>query len=116
MHCKTLLTGLLLSLALAACSQSGDEGAARVIADNPLPPLNGGDGTAFDPPGGTTTTSDPTAAQTPQGPGGPSGGGGGGTPGGGPVPEPGTILLVGSGLAGIALYRRRQRRRAPAEA
>jgi len=27
----------------------------------------------------------------------------------GPVPEPGTILLVGSGLAGLAVYARRRR-------
>lgn len=36
-------------------------------------------------------------------------GGGGGGPGGSPVPEPGTMLLVGTGLAGAALMRRRQK-------
>lgn len=35
-------------------------------------------------------------------------GGGGGGPGGSPVPEPGTMLLVGTGLAGAALMRRRR--------
>ncbi|MDA0935326.1 MAG: PEP-CTERM sorting domain-containing protein, partial [Planctomycetota bacterium] len=34
---------------------------------------------------------------------------GGGNPPGSPVPEPGTMLLVGSGLAGAAVARRRRK-------
>ena len=50
--------------------------------------------------------------------GGNSGGGGGGGSGGGngsqPVPEPGTLILFGSGLAGVGASLLRRRRRAEA--
>ena len=36
------------------------------------------------------------------------GGGGGGGGGGNPVPEPSTLILLGAGVVGLALYRRRQ--------
>lgn len=38
------------------------------------------------------------------------GGGGGGSPVGDPVPEPGTLMLLGSGLLGLAFYGRRLRK------
>jgi hypothetical protein len=100
---------------------------------NPSEPAAGGDdpvagntggstnagGTGGGNSGGTGQGSSGSGTQ-PGGGGSPAGGGGGnpgGEPGGGnsggqPVPEPGTLLLVGSGLAGIgaSLLRRRRRR------
>jgi len=38
------------------------------------------------------------------------GGGGGGQPAPAPVPEPGTIFLLGTGLAGLVLFRKRHHR------
>lgn len=67
---------------------------------------------AGSPPGGINNPIDP----------GPGGGGPtpldvGGNPspdGGAALPEPGTMLLVGSGLAGMAFYRRRKGNKIPA--
>jgi hypothetical protein len=61
-----------------------------------------------------STSETPPESPQPPGSGGPpfTGGGDGtdGTAGGaGPVPEPSTLLFVGTGLAGIALLRRRRR-------
>ena len=101
-NCLPALCGLLL---LAACADHSGS-SARVIANsNPKPPVTGGDGDTFStqptPPG--SAPAEPRNGETQNG-----GGGGGG--GGNPAPEPGTILLVGTGLAGAALYSRSRRR------
>ena len=100
---------LLLALGLASC---GDSGASGQIAapGNPPAPSPPPDDKIINPGGGTGGTTGQTG--TGGGAGGGAGGGSGGTGGGGgaPVPEPGTMLLVGTGLAGAALYWRRQRK------
>ncbi|HET6203641.1 MAG TPA: PEP-CTERM sorting domain-containing protein [Planctomycetota bacterium] len=89
---------LVLAAALAACDPSGN-GSHRGSGDPTAPPPHG------DP----TQPPQPTGGRLPQDP---TGGG----PGEGPalppppVPEPGTVLLVGSGIAGMAVLARRKRR------
>ena len=133
---KTLLINLLIaSLALPACSEKS----VTIVTDHigPDAPINDPDTRAFNP---TSNSSDPD----PTGLGNTAGGGqadptnnpddsddspkliAGPTPGqegqgngsgGEPVPEPGTLLLVGSGLAGIGasiLHRRRRPKAEPA--
>ena len=84
---------------------------------NPTDPgaMNGGGGTTPNPGGGGTTNPGGGGGGATGGGGSGGGSGGGAGPGGGagggggqPVPEPSTLLLVGSGLASIAMMRRRR--------
>lgn len=138
-----LLPSLLLCFGFAACA---DHAASAIVADNnPQAPINQPDTKVITPSGGSSNSSNGGAeggtGEGGAGSGGSGAGAGGGTgnggsgsetggeggglgsgpgsgggQGGSPVPEPGTLLLVGSGLAGLAgtALRRRQKKQAAA--
>lgn len=128
-----LLPTLLLCLGLSACADHSSSGPSRdrlpstpvnqpdphVISPDPNAGSQPGSGGNTEPGGGQPGGGEPGGGQpgggTPPGSGnGPGGGPEGG--GGSPVPEPGTLLLVGSGLAGLAgAALRRRRKQAPTE-
>ncbi|MBX3465036.1 MAG: PEP-CTERM sorting domain-containing protein [Planctomycetes bacterium] len=112
-----LLISLGLCFVLAGCADhSGGPGPGDGAV--PESPIAGGNPIGGPGAGGNTgsvieiaETIQPPLTQPadPQSPGG-DGTDGGLEGGGQPVPEPGTLLLVGTGLAGVALLRRRRQR------
>src|SRR5687768_4786134 len=104
-----LLLSLTTCLLFAACADHKGE---LTTANAPQPPVNEPDPGAIGTPGGGSpgTVEPPGGGSTGGGTGGGNQGEGGGTgtEGSNPVPEPSTLLLVGSGLACAAMLRRRR--------
>lgn len=103
-----LLLSLMTCVLFAACADHQSE---LTTANAPQPPVNEPDPGAIGNPGTPGTVEPPGGGSTGGGStgGGNQGeGGGNGTEGSNPVPEPSTLLLVGSGLACAAMLRRRR--------
>ena len=105
-----LLLSLTTCLLFAACADHQGE---LTTANAPQPPVNEPDPGAIGNPGSSPGTVEPpgggsTGGGTNNGGGSQGEGGGNGTEGSSPVPEPSTLLLVGSGLACAAMLRRRR--------
>lgn len=122
------ILAVLAGLTLGACG-GGSHTKSIAPASTPPPPVNppdpgssgggGGGGSSGAETGGSTTGGgsggSTSGGGSTGGGGGTSGGGtsgggaGGGSGGGQPVPEPSTFVLVGTGLAGLSLLRRRRK-------
>lgn len=112
---QNLLISFALCLSFAACADHS--GGVLSNGDTTQTPVDNGAGNGTGSPSETSTVVDggtievPSDTGTPFDPGDSTDGSTGGLGGGSqPVPEPGTLLLVGTGLAGVALLRRRRQK------